>query len=544
MRDRMVSTAALLKGTGPTVSATTRKRQLASSATELESMGATFDAVVAQVEGLHQWSVELRDHVKSSEGSRADAMRQLESVAQDMQDTLARLSRVESERDDLQNRLDKLTDQLQVTQQELGDARVQLRARAQAAGGMDARLRAAQERADEAVREAAHHRMVAQEAQAARQDAEGSVAAIVADRDRAKGAAERAQRAVAGVAADNVVLVMRARKLEEELQAVTRERDELQLAADEQRGPYFEQVRVEVEGRVTDAMERAVELEREMERQHRAFAEERDAWRVKLGELEGELAEALERESALSGALASSRATEEAAVAARAAADAARDEQHSRAEAALAECRVLRDNDRMLRQESETARGGRAAAERERVAAERALAEARARIEALETDVEDLGSRLDTQRDVNKELLQRKGEVEWELVQALAAGSRRPRAGRSGGESNVQSSAVGSGADAGGATEATEATEATAGRADELGAASLGSRSPDYASDDEGGGAAWSTEGPQVLSGTLLRNMSVDVPSSSALESVREEESSPSAQSGDMVLRDSPAHRG
>ncbi|KAK9861632.1 hypothetical protein WJX84_002785 [Apatococcus fuscideae] len=53
--------------------------------------------------------------------------------------------------------------------------------------------------------------------------------------------AVRHQEAVAGVTADNVVFLMRLQRCEAELASATASRDELRLAAEEQRGPWFDE---------------------------------------------------------------------------------------------------------------------------------------------------------------------------------------------------------------------------------------------------------------------------------------------------------------
>ena len=54
--------------------------------------------------------------------------------------------------------------------------------------------------------------------------------------------AVRHQEAFAGVTADNVVFLMRLQRCEAELASATTARDELRLAAEEQQGPWFDEV--------------------------------------------------------------------------------------------------------------------------------------------------------------------------------------------------------------------------------------------------------------------------------------------------------------
>ena len=75
------------------------------------------------------------------------------------------------------------------------------------------------------------------------QAATDAVKGLADEATKAKAASERLQHMVASLTADNLVFVMRLKKSERELQAASQERDELQLAADEQRGPWFDEVR-------------------------------------------------------------------------------------------------------------------------------------------------------------------------------------------------------------------------------------------------------------------------------------------------------------
>ena len=63
--------------------------------------------------------------------------------------------------------------------------------------------------------------------------------------------AARHQEAVAGVTADNVVFLMRLQRCEAELASATAARNELRLAAEEQRGPWFDEVGITVCQRAT-----------------------------------------------------------------------------------------------------------------------------------------------------------------------------------------------------------------------------------------------------------------------------------------------------
>ena len=54
--------------------------------------------------------------------------------------------------------------------------------------------------------------------------------------------AERHQEMVASLTADNLMFVMRLKQCEGELLSAGQERDDLRLAVDEQKGPWFDEV--------------------------------------------------------------------------------------------------------------------------------------------------------------------------------------------------------------------------------------------------------------------------------------------------------------
>lgn len=77
---------------------------------------------------------------------------------------------------------------------------------------------------------------------AALQAALDSVGALELEALQAKAMAERHQEMVASLTADNLMFVMRLKQCEGELLSTGQERDELRLAVDEQKGPWFDEV--------------------------------------------------------------------------------------------------------------------------------------------------------------------------------------------------------------------------------------------------------------------------------------------------------------
>ena len=74
------------------------------------------------------------------------------------------------------------------------------------------------------------------------QAASSRVAALQTEAVKAKAVAERHQELVASLTADNLVFLMRLKRCEGDLVSAVQERDELRLAVEEQRGPWFEEV--------------------------------------------------------------------------------------------------------------------------------------------------------------------------------------------------------------------------------------------------------------------------------------------------------------
>ena len=69
-----------------------------------------------------------------------------------------------------------------------------------------------------------------------------SVEGLQAEASNARALAERHQGMVASLTADNLMFVMRLKKCEGDLVSAVQERDELRLAVEEQKGPWFDEV--------------------------------------------------------------------------------------------------------------------------------------------------------------------------------------------------------------------------------------------------------------------------------------------------------------
>lgn len=78
--------------------------------------------------------------------------------------------------------------------------------------------------------------------QAPLQAAQDLVEGLRSEAAKARAMAERHQEMVASLTADNLMFVMRLKHCEGELLSAGQERDELRLAVDEQKGPWFDEV--------------------------------------------------------------------------------------------------------------------------------------------------------------------------------------------------------------------------------------------------------------------------------------------------------------
>ena len=74
------------------------------------------------------------------------------------------------------------------------------------------------------------------------QAGQDSVEGLRTEAAKARAMAERHQEMVASLTADNLMFVMRLKHCEGELFSAGQERDELRLAVDEQKGPWFDEV--------------------------------------------------------------------------------------------------------------------------------------------------------------------------------------------------------------------------------------------------------------------------------------------------------------
>jgi hypothetical protein len=99
--------------------------------------------------------------------------------------------------------------------------------------------------------------------------------------------------AVAKLSADNVVLIIKLRKAEERCASLGSERDELRAAVDTQSGPWFDDIQRAVQQRMEEGMQKAKELEAQLEQQQEGRARQLQGVREEKDQLAAHLSSTL-----------------------------------------------------------------------------------------------------------------------------------------------------------------------------------------------------------------------------------------------------------
>eukprot|EP00879_Flechtneria_rotunda_P013727 GHRR01014339.1.p1 GENE.GHRR01014339.1~~GHRR01014339.1.p1 ORF type:complete len:324 (+),score=132.93 GHRR01014339.1:1948-2919(+) len=202
--------------------------------------------------------------------------------------------------------------------------------------------------------------------------------------------------------------------------SATAERDELQMALEEHKGPWMDEVHKGVEQRVREALTRAEQLERQEEVTAKQHAARVSHLLQQQADLEVVLQEARQREAELKQQLQAERVTAAEAHIAAEEASALAAEAQATADARAADLRVAQDSLRAMREECN-----------ERWMSERTaraqLAEQQSGLDnltltkaQLQQALEERTDELSTQRAVNQQLMLKKEETEWQLMAAIA----------------------------------------------------------------------------------------------------------------------------
>eukprot|EP00884_Botryococcus_braunii_P013646 jgi/Botrbrau1/22282/Bobra.0138s0035.1 len=299
----------------------------------------------------------------------------------------------------------------------------------QEVGELSGQLETAQFRADEAgerarvaLEEASQDRSTAAAALARAQDAEGQLEAAKGAAAKAGAAASRHQEAVAKLTADNLVLLMRLQEVESNAEAAIRERDELRLAFTGNQGPWFQQIHAKVEERVGEALARAEQLEAQVEQMQEQHRAELAKLGRELENVEAELGSERTKLRSLETALSDLQAN-----LARVEKD--RDDKLTALEAAngsmvdtSAENRVLLASMKSMEASMREAQAGERRALHKLEEAEAHKSHLQQQSQELQGQVGALAAAVQKKEAINVQLMQRKTDVEWQLMSLISEG--------------------------------------------------------------------------------------------------------------------------
>ncbi|GFR52416.1 hypothetical protein Agub_g14988 [Astrephomene gubernaculifera] len=402
------------------VSAITKKRLALRSIQGLKQGQLGIQALSEHLKALQAASHTWQRSMMYASKSHQELMEQVESTTEELRVTSERLRVVEAQR--LASVRDAESLRTRSAQQEalIKEMQSNMKQREEEMETLQFTAHEAQVDAKSALkslellkREAAKADERAQTATAALEDAKTEAA-------KAQGLAERHQQVVAKLTADNLVFLMQLKKAEADLAAANQERVQLRLAAEQQRGPWFDQVRAGVEERVRQALQRSQELEARLEKRESEHSHQLEALGTHRAQLEEELAAARRHAEELQRRLDAALESQQRAEDQSAASEAIAAELRQRLDNLAAENRVLQDSVRSMRQEcterwvNEQAALGLVGGLEQRIQdLEQTLGKQTAQISSLQRQ-------LDTQAGVNRQLMSRKEEVEWQLMAAMA----------------------------------------------------------------------------------------------------------------------------
>jgi len=405
----------------PQLSAVSKRRLLARTISNLQKG-------IQEVSMLKLAGEELQEHYMASkvqqsaaEKSRQEVYTQLHQVSGSMHETSLKLQKAEEaraaagrERDAMQETVDSLARELDTLRGSLHERDEQVADITRALQELQERQTTAQQERQDAVQDKAA-------AVAAAQEAERCAAAAQESLQKCKLTATRNQEAVAKLTADNLMLVMKLAKAEKEAAQLTQERDMLKDGLEKQEGPWFDKVKLGVEQQVKYAMSRADELEAELEQERRRHAEQLAQESATCHDLRAKLSASVERGDALQRAVEQGQHDTERLNLKLTHADDEIQTLRTTAENAQAEVRVLRESMQEMRHECQDAAMRMQEAAASELAATSMLSSVQAGLEAHKAQATKLQSALDAQLQVNKELMARKSDIEWQLMTALAS---------------------------------------------------------------------------------------------------------------------------
>ncbi|EFJ48943.1 hypothetical protein VOLCADRAFT_117392 [Volvox carteri f. nagariensis] len=409
------------------VSAITKKRLALRSIHGLKQSQNGIETLLEHLKALRSASQTWQRSMIYASKSHQELMDQIESTTEELHKTTERLRSVEAQRLTAVREAELLRARADQQEAVIKEARSSLKQKEEDLENLQFSVHELQSSSSKALQDLDRLRQVAADADEGARAATTAMEEAKAEAAKAHSLAERHQQAsdgadcvVAKLTADNLVFLMQLKKAEADLAAANQERAQLRVAAEQQRGPWFDQVRAGVEEKVRQSLQRAEELEARLERRAAEHAAQMEAMREQHAKLEEQLGAARQHVQELQSGLASAVKSKECSERLCAAAESAAAELRRELDNLAAENRVLQESMRSMRQEcterwaNEQSALGRVNGLEQRIdELQQALSQQMARLAALQRQ-------LDTQTGINRQLMTRKEEVEWQLMAAMA----------------------------------------------------------------------------------------------------------------------------
>ncbi|KAL0044645.1 hypothetical protein WJX82_003896 [Trebouxia sp. C0006] len=404
------------------MSFTTLKRRKHKSLESLSKGKESVDQLLMQASQVYSATSHWQSQVDAAELAKQDAVGLLENVQHDLQASLQRISALEALRHQLTADVDFARQQAADREAEVRSLRCQHATLADDSETAQLRAAKAESQMHDMHVETQHLRDAASQAIAQEQAASSRVEGLQTEAAKAKVVAERHQEMVASLTADNLVFLMRLKRCEGDLVSAVQERDELRLAVEDQRGPWFEEVRAGVEERVKAAMSHGGLLQAELDGlkacRGKALNEaysRTSQLQEQLGEQQQQLEETGQELSRCQQALDRNQ-------------EAAAATQHNlsqlqqRCDELAAENRVLMEGSRSMRQECNEAWMKQEAACGRVDGLVDQITALQDEVSSLQGSLNERGSQVQNQVAMNQQLMKRKEDMEWQLMSVLAQG--------------------------------------------------------------------------------------------------------------------------
>ncbi|KAK9798595.1 hypothetical protein WJX73_006064 [Symbiochloris irregularis] len=264
------------------------------------------------------------------------------------------------------------------------------------------------------------------------QEVQASAESWQTQADRTARMSHRHQEALAQQTGDNMVLTLRLRQAEEALRAAAQQRDALQGEVHRLQGPWMEQVKQDMQERMAVALQQMDELQGQLEVVDNRHTHALGVAAADRQGLEAQLREARSCIDDLASQLSTTEIEMTSALAGQHEAERSHSEAKQRMDDAAAEIRILKASLHQLQQDALLIQEERARLADQVQASASEVTNLKSELQTALTGHKDALSQIEHQSSVNAELMKRKTEIEWQLVEAVAtvedkAGSPRIR---------------------------------------------------------------------------------------------------------------------